>query len=95
MADTSESWDDLLAYIRDGVLVPVVGPRLLVIDADRPGQTLFEAVAERLAARYRLELPAGSGLSEAVSAVLQASGHDEGQRLYRVVNDIITALGAK
>jgi hypothetical protein len=95
MAETSESWDDLLAYVRDGVLVPVVGPRLLVIDADRPGQTLFEAVADRLAARYHLSLPEGAGLSDAVSAVLQASGHDESQRLYRVVNDIITALGAK
>jgi hypothetical protein len=95
VADTSESWDDLLAYIRDGVLVPVIGPQLLVVDADRPGQTLFEAVSERLAARYRLSLPKGARLSDAVSAVLRTSGHDESQRLYRVVNDIITAVAPR
>jgi hypothetical protein len=96
VAETSEFWDDLLAYIKDGVLVPVIGPQLLVIDADRPGQKLFEAVAERLAARYQLALPAGTNsLSDAVSAVLQARGRDESQRLYRVVNDIITSLSGR
>jgi hypothetical protein len=93
VVETSESWDDLLAYIRDGVLVPVIGPQLLVIDADRPGQRLFEAVAERLAARYQLPLPnGGASLSDAVSSVLQARGRDESQRLYRIINDIITSL---
>jgi hypothetical protein len=91
----SESWDDLFAYIRDGVLVPVIGPQLLVVDADRPGQTLFEAVAERLAARYHLAIPAGSRLTDAVSAVLQASGHEENQRLYRVINDIVASVATR
>lgn len=96
MAETSEFWDDLLAYIKDGVLVPVIGPQLLVVDADRPGQKLFEAVAERLAARYQLSLPSGtSSLSDAVSAVLQARGRDESQRLYRVVNDTISSLSGR
>ena len=96
MAETLEFWDDLLAYIRDGVLLPVIGPDLLVIDADRPGQKLFEAVAERLAARYQLSLPPGTDLlSDAVSAVLQARGRDESQRLYRVVNDIIASLSGR
>jgi hypothetical protein len=52
---TEGAWNRLLAMMRDGTVVPVVGSRLLV-DAD--GKTSLQArVASKLLADYDVEVP--------------------------------------
>lgn len=83
-------WDDLLAHIRQRVLVPVVGPELTVVNGGTAAQTLSCLIGQRLAERWSLSLPPGTAtMDEAVAAFMRERGQDEMERLYRVINDII------
>ena len=67
------SWNRLVAKIRDGSVVPVIGCRLLVCDEGQ--QSLQAQIAERLLAQYGLEaddqpLPSFRELNEAVTRLL-------------------------
>lgn len=85
-------WDDLLAHLRERVLVPVVGPELITVkDGERTLQ-LTHLIGERLAARYKLPVQGSPGLHAAVQAYLAARGRDQDERLYRVVNDILAEI---
>jgi hypothetical protein len=93
MAEDEDFWDDLLAHIRQQVLVPVVGPQLCVVTADGTRKALTELIAERLVARYDLATsPRPRTMRQAVAAFLRERGIDEAERLYRVINDIITSF---
>lgn len=94
MAADEDFWDDILAHLKQRVLLPVVGPQLVtVVDADR-SVTLSRLIGERLLQRSRIsvEWEERSGLDHAVRAYLAAKGRDQSDRLYRVVNDILTEL---
>ena len=83
-------WDDLLGHIRQQVLVPVVGPDVTVVNVGDTEQTFTSLIGQRLAERYHLTLPPGmTTMDEAVAAFLRERGHDEVDRVYRVINDII------
>jgi hypothetical protein len=74
------------------VLLPVIGRELVYVrDGDRR-LTLSRLLAERIATRYQLKIDWGpaSSLDDAVAAYL--AGRGEGQRLYRVVNDLLSEL---
>jgi SIR2-like domain len=89
---SEDFWDDILGHLKERVLLPVIGPELVrVQDGDRP-VTLSRLLGERIAARYQLKVDWGpeSGLDEAVGAYL--AGRGEAQRLYRVVNDLLSDL---
>ena len=91
--DAEEFWDDLLAFIEEGRVIPVVGAELLTIkDDDSRTVPLYRAVADRLLARHKLNpLPQEHyGLHEAVAA-LAAAGVRVGD-LYRPVNDVLKKL---
>ena len=50
-----EFWDDLLAFIEEGRVIPVVGAELLMIHPQNsPGIPLYRAVADRLETWSRL-----------------------------------------
>ena len=86
-------WDDLLGHIGSGLLVPFVGPELVLVDDGPRRVPLERLLAERLAARYGLPMPeAGAGLDATVRAFLAARGRDQQERLYRVVNDLLADL---
>jgi len=90
VAGSEDFWEDILGHLRQRVLIPIVGPDLLVLK-DAPGRTLSRVLGEKLAARYQLgDALAGQGLGEAVRAVLATKRDTE--RLYRVVNDLLAAL---
>jgi hypothetical protein len=81
MPDLPEGfWDDLLDYIQDRTVVPVIGPELVTVreaDADVP---LYRWVARRLAADLELpaaELPERFGLNDVVSLHLRRRGGRE------------------
>jgi hypothetical protein len=56
--------------------------------------SLSRLLGERVAARYQLDVSWGplSGLDDAVGAFLAARGSREAERLYRVVNDLVSEL---
>lgn len=94
MAASEDFWDDILGHLRDRVLLPVIGPELVTMqDGDRR-VTLSRLLGERVAARYQLDVSWGphSGLDEAVGAFLAVRGSREAERLYRVVNDLVSTL---
>jgi hypothetical protein len=50
-----EFWGDLLAFIEEGRVVPVVGPELHTIAVGGHEQPLYRALAERLLNKYGFE----------------------------------------
>lgn len=94
MSANEDFWDDILGHLRDRVLLPVVGPELVTVQDGERRVSLSRLLGERVAARYQLDVSWSphSGLDEAVGAFLSARGSREAERLYRVVNDLMTGL---
>src|SRR5262249_39650473 len=95
--EVEEFWDDLLAFIEQGRVIPVVGAELLSIHQEgSPAIPLYRAVADRLLARYSLgSLPQEHyGLYEAVSAVT-AQPRARVATLYRQIHDILKEVLAE
>jgi hypothetical protein len=91
---SEDFWDDLLGHLRDRALLPVVGPELVTVRDGERRVSLSRLLGERVAARYQLDVSWGpfSGLDDAVGAFLSTRGSREGERLYRVVNDLVSDL---
>ncbi len=104
--DSEEFWEDLLAFIEDGRVVPVVGPELHTVVIDGHELPLYRVLAERLLQKYGLRgCDAGSSaphaddevalrkhleLNDAVSELSR-----RGRRvadLYRPINDLLRGL---
>jgi hypothetical protein len=104
--NSEEFWDDLLAYVEDGRVVPVVGPELHTIVIGGREIPLYRALAEQLLKKYGLEACDADGaippsddkaplrkdleLNDAVSGISQ-----RGRRvadLYRPINDELRKL---
>lgn len=92
MPPDDDFWDDLLAHVRAGLLLPVVGPDLTLVDDGARRLPLTQLLGERVAQRYQLVLPPGASLDAAVRAFLAARGRDQLERLYRVVNDLLVEM---
>lgn len=73
-ANPSDYLDDLLMFIRDGLVIPIIGPELVVVDDGEGGHVpLYDYVARRLAEHFRLtdRLPERYSLQDVVSAYSQ------------------------
>jgi hypothetical protein len=85
-----EFWDNLLDYIQDRTVIPVIGPELVTVregDRDLP---LYRWIAQRLAADLQLptaELPAGFDLNDVVSLHLRRRG--ERAELYAQIHRML------
>jgi hypothetical protein len=81
MADLPEGfWDNLLDYIEDRTVVPIIGPELVTVREGEREVPLYRWVAQRLAADLELpmaELPDGFGLNDVVSMHLRRRGERE------------------
>ena len=91
MADLQQGfWDNLLDYIQDRTVVPVIGSELVTVrDGDRD-VPFYRWVAQRLAADLSLpaaELPAGFELNDVVSLHLRRRG--EREELYAQIHRIL------
>src|SRR6516225_1567047 len=65
--EVEEFWEDLLAFIEDRRVIPIVGAELLIIEEGGQSVSLYRAVAERLLNKYGLSenaLPGGYALRE-------------------------------
>ena len=90
MAEDDDFWDDLLAHLRQQVLIPITGPYLNTLEIGGTSYALTELIARELVGRYHLDVSASHmTMGEAAAAFIRKRGREEAERLYRVVNDVI------
>ena len=87
-----DAWDDLLSFIEERRVIPIVGPELLMVPTERGPRMLFDWAAERLAARLNVntaELPHPYTLNDVVCVFLAARGRREEAyvRLRSIIKD--------
>src|SRR5579862_1091697 len=75
-----DAWDDLLSYIEERRVIPIVGPELLQVQTDKGPRLLYDWLAEKLAVRLNVdvsELPHPYTLNDVVCWFLGARGRRE------------------
>jgi hypothetical protein len=75
-----DAWEDLLNFIEEKKVIPVVGPELLTIPTESGPQNLYAWLAPRLAARLGIpaaELPSAPSLNDVVVRFLARRGRRE------------------
>ena len=75
-----DAWDDLLNYIEERRVIPIIGPDLLRVQTDRGLCPLYEWLAERLAARLAVDvdgLPQPLTLNDVMCCFLARHGRRE------------------
>jgi hypothetical protein len=75
-----DAWDDLLNYIEEKRVIPIVGPDLMRVQTDRGLRPLYDWLAEKLAARLSVDpapLPQPLTLNDVVCAYLGQRGRRE------------------
>jgi len=75
-----DAWDDLLNYIEERRVIPIVGPELLRVETDAGPRLLYDWLAEKLAARLGVDvrtLPQPCTLNDVVCWFLAARGRRE------------------
>jgi hypothetical protein len=87
------AWDDLLSFIEEHRVIPIVGPELLTVVSDGRPRLLYDLLAERLATRLNVdsrELPEGYSLNDVVCRFLTHRGRREEAyvRLRGVLKDL-------
>jgi hypothetical protein len=91
MADLQEAfWDNLLDYIQDRTVVPVIGPELVTVQEGDREVPLYRWLAQRLATDLELPstaLSANFGLNEVVSLYLRRRG--EREELYAQIHRML------
>jgi hypothetical protein len=75
-----DAWDDLLNYIEERRVIPIIGPELLRVQTDQGPRPLHEWLAEKLAARLSVDtqsLPQPPTLNDVVWAYRSQRGRRE------------------
>jgi hypothetical protein len=75
-----DAWGDLIDYIEDRRVIPIVGPELLSVDTDTGPRLLYDWLAEKLAGKLSVDttrLPENYSLNDVVCAFLAARGRRE------------------
>jgi TIR domain/SIR2-like domain len=75
-----DAWDDLLSFIEERRVIPIVGPELLQVTTDRGPRLLYDWLAEKLAGRLNVDvtqLPQPYTLNDVVCWFLGARGRRE------------------
>jgi class 3 adenylate cyclase len=75
-----DAWDDLLEYIEDRRVIPIVGPELLEVATDSGPRLLYDWLAEKLAVKLGVDtalLPPAFTLNDVVCWFLAARGRRE------------------
>jgi hypothetical protein len=75
-----DGWEDLLSFIEERRVIPIVGPELLMVATERGPRLLFDWAAEKLAARLNIaaaELPQPCTLNDVVCVFLAGRGRRE------------------
>ena len=75
-----DAWEDLLNFIEERRVIPIIGPELLQVDTDLGPRLLYEWVAEKLAAKLGVDtaqLPRPYTLNDVVCWFLSSRGRRE------------------
>jgi TIR domain/SIR2-like domain len=75
-----DAWEDLLSFIEERRVIPIVGPELLRVQTERGPRLLLEWAAEKLAARLNVsgsDLPEPYTLNDVVCVFLANRGRRE------------------
>jgi hypothetical protein len=75
-----DAWDDLLNFIEERRVIPIIGPDLLRVQSERGLRPLYEYLAEKLAAKLSVDpsvLPQPLTLNDVVCAYLGQRGRRE------------------
>ncbi|MBS0462668.1 MAG: toll/interleukin-1 receptor domain-containing protein [Proteobacteria bacterium] len=75
-----DAWDDLLNYIEERRVIPIIGPDLMRVQTDRGLRPLYEWLAEKLAAKLAVDisdLPQPITLNDVMCAYLGHRGRRE------------------
>jgi hypothetical protein len=75
-----DAWDDLLNFIEERRVIPIIGPELLQVDTDAGARPLYEWLAEKLAVKLAVDtsqLPRPSTLNDVVCWFLASHGRRE------------------
>lgn len=92
--DLNEFWDDLLAYVDERSVIPVLGSELLTVEEEGIEVPLYRAVAERILRNYGLvgvTLRPHMELNDAVCALVVQKGKKI-QDLYRPISDLLNTV---
>src|ERR1700756_2059339 len=75
-----DAWDDLLSFIEERRVIPIVGPELLLVATERGPRLLLDWVAAKLAGRLNVDVgapPQPYPLNDVVCWFLSARGRRE------------------
>ena len=75
-----DAWDDLLSYIEERRVIPIIGPELLQVQTDKGPRLLYDWLAEKLAGRLNVDvrqLPQPYTLNDVVCWFLGERGRRE------------------
>ncbi len=75
-----DAWDDLISYIEDKRVIPIIGPELLEVQTDAGPRLLYDWLAEKLAAKLNVDtarLPQPYNLNDVVCWFLSMRGRRE------------------
>src|SRR5215468_7809629 len=75
-----DAWADLLNFIEERRVIPIVGPELLTVDTESGPRLLYDWLADRLAAKLGVDtsqLPQPYTLNDVVCWFLSARGRRE------------------
>ncbi len=75
-----DAWEDLLNFIEERRVIPIIGPELLQVDVDGGQRLLYEWVAEKLATKLAVDtshLPKPYTLNDVVCWFLSSRGRRE------------------
>jgi hypothetical protein len=75
-----DAWDDLLSFIEERRVIPIIGPELLQVATERGPRLLYDWLAEKLAVRLNVDvslLPQPYTLNDVVCWFLGARGRRE------------------
>ncbi len=75
-----DAWDDLLSYIEERRVIPIIGPELLMVGTESGPRLLYDWLAEKLAKRLNVDLsqlPGKYTLNDVVCWFLASRGRRE------------------
>ncbi|MCQ8127154.1 toll/interleukin-1 receptor domain-containing protein [Methylomonas rivi] len=76
-ANIERLWEQLMAFIEEGRVIPVIGPELLMLDIDGKPALLYDYLAEQLAKRLGIKSEADDTLNTVACRYLAQGGQRE------------------
>ena len=82
-----DAWEDLLNFVAEKRVIPIVGPELVVVETEAGAENLYRWLARTLAARLGLALPNGTAANPTLNDVVVHHLANRGRR-----EDVYTRL---